>query len=237
MPDVDIVSDVPRYVIYCDESCHDLTAHHTFMSIGGLKVPRDKKAELSYKLRQLMRSCNLNSELKWRKVSRKRLEDYKKIIDFFFQHPELTFRVIVVEQLKVRFKEYHGKDRELAFYKFYYEMLEKWLQPGNEYLILLDYKNNRGADRYITLKTYLERYLRGQAWIRDLTIINSKQTPLAQLCDILTGSIAAANNGIKKGTPKENLAEYVASRAGLRTLCASTPLSAEKFNIFKMDLR
>lgn len=237
MPDMDIVSDVPRYVIYCDESCHDLTAHHTFMSIGGLKVPRDKKAELSRQLRQLMRSCNLNSELKWNKVSNKRLKDYEKIVAFFLEHAEMQFRAIVVEQAKVELEKYHGKDRELAFYKFYYEMLEKWLQPGNEYLILLDHKSNRGADRYTTLKTYLERYLRGKAWISDLTIINSKETPLAQLCDILTGSIAAANNGIKEGTAKEELAKHIASLAGLSTLCTSTPLTADKLNIFKMDLR
>lgn len=116
---------------------------------------------------QLKRSCGLNSELKWSKVSAKRLADYKKVIDFFFEHPEVSFRAIVVEQAKVRFEQYHGKDRELAFYKFYYEMLEKWLQPGDEYLIVLDYKNNRGADRYTTLKRYLERHLQGKAWISD----------------------------------------------------------------------
>jgi hypothetical protein len=32
-------SEMQRYVIYCDESCHELTPHHPFMSIGGLKVP------------------------------------------------------------------------------------------------------------------------------------------------------------------------------------------------------
>lgn len=237
MPDTNMDSDVPSYVIYCDESCYDLTAHHKFMSIGGLKVPYPDKARLSHELRGLMRSCNLNSELKWSKVSHRRLEDYKKIVDFFFQHPELTFRAIVIEQLKVRFKEYHGRDRELAFYKFYYEMLEKWLRPGSEYLVLLDQKSNRGADRYTTLKTYLERYLRGKAWIRDLTTIRSKETPLAQLCDVLTGSIAAAYNGFEGDTPKKELADYIASSANLSTLCTSTPLTEEKLNIFPINLR
>jgi hypothetical protein len=207
------------------------------MAIGGLKVPRFEKARLSRELRKLMQSRGLNSELKWSKVSTKRLEDYKKIIDFFFKHPQLTFRVIVIEQFKVKLEKYHGKDRELAFYKFYYEMLEKFLLPGYEYLILLDYKSNRDADRYMALKTYLQNYLGQRARIRDLTIIDSGETPLAQLCDILTGSIAAANNGFEKHTSKKQLADHIRSSAGLLTLCASTPLSAEKFNIFKPDLR
>lgn len=236
MPNPDATLNVPCYVIYCDESCHDITAH-AFMSIGGLKAPRNEKARLSRELRVLMRSCRLHSECKWSKVSDKRLQDYKKIINFFFEHAELYFRAIVVEQAKVQLEKYHGKDRELAFYKFYYEMLEKWLLPGNEYLILLDYKSNRGADRYTTLKTYLERYLRGKAWIRDLTTISSKQTPLAQLCDVLTGAIAAANNGFNEGSAKQQLAHHIASSAGLSSLCASTPLTEDKFNIFKMDLR
>jgi hypothetical protein len=230
--------EVPRYVIYCDESCHELTPHHSYMSIGGLKVHQARKQELSRKFGRLRQSCELNAEVKWSKTSEKRLQDYKKLVDFFFDN-ELQFRAIVVEQARVRVQEYHGKDRELAFYKFYYEMLEKWLEleAGSEYLILLDYKNNRGADRYTTLKTYLERHLRGKAWIRDLTTIVSKQTPLAQLCDILTGSVAAANNGFLPNSAKENLAKYITSRAGLATLCESTPLTVSKFNIFKMDLR
>lgn len=236
MPNPDAILSVPCYVIYCDESCHDITAH-AFMSIGGLKVPRNEKARLSRELRALMRSCRLHSECKWSKVSDKRLQDYKKIVNFFFEHAELYFRAIVVEQAKVQLEKYHGKDRELAFYKFYYEMLEKWLLPGNEYLILLDYKNNRGADRYVDLKKCLQNYLGEKARIRDLTIIDSKETPLAQLCDILIGSIAAANNGFEKHTAKEQLANHIASSANLSTLCTSTPLTADKFNIFKMDLR
>jgi len=231
------IPDVPCFVIYCDESCHDLTGHHKYMSIGALKVPRIEKPQLSHELRRLMRSVGLNSELKWSKVSRKRLDEYKKIADFFLEEKVLRFRAIIVPYGKIELEKYHARDRELAFYKFYYEMLEKWLEPGNEYLILLDYKNNRDANRFTTLRTYLERYLRGKAWIRDLTIIDSRQTPLAQLCDILTGSVAAAYNGTRPSSAKEELIKHIAAGAGLASLKTSTPLAADKFNIFKMDLR
>ncbi len=233
MPKTD--TNVPFYVIYCDESCHDLTAYHTFMAIGGLLVPQPEKAKLSRELRALMRSCKLNSEIKWSKVSIKKLEHYKQLVDFFFEHLELRFRSIVVDQTKFK-PERHGMDRELAFYKFYYEMLEKWLEVGNEYLILLDYKNNRGANRYNTLKLYLERYLKGKAWIRDLTVVNSKETPFAQLCDLLTGAVAAAYNIPNPGSAKEKLGNYIASKLGWSTLRASTNLSVRKFNIFNINL-
>ena len=227
--------EVPREVVYCDESCHDLTAHHAFMAIGSLWLPRDERDAISRSFRDLSREVGLCGELKWRKVSRARLDAYKRLADFFFDRRELRFRVIVVEQAKVRM-ECHGMDKELAFYKFYYEMLEKWLLAGNEYLILIDRKTNRGADRYATLKTYLERHLRGQAWITDLTIIDSHETPLAQLCDVLTGAVAAACNGLRPGSAKEVLAQHIARRAGLTSLQVGTFPSADKFNIFRINL-
>jgi hypothetical protein len=185
---------------------------------------------------QLRERLGLRGEVKWRKTSRKRLEDYKQLVDFFFASADLSFRSIVVEQARIRMNELHGADRELAFYKFYYEMLEKWLRPGCDYLILLDRKKNRGADRCTTLRLFLERRLRGKGWIHDLTIIDSRQTPLAQLCDLLAGAVAASYNGLAQGSAKAELAEYVARSAGLTTLRVGTSLTAEKLNIFRISL-
>lgn len=223
------------YVIYCDESCHDWTVHHQFMAIGGLKVPRQTKPVLSKQLRRLMGSVGLAGEVKWQKVSTKKLESYKTLVDFFFEQAELQFRAIVVDQSKVRLEEYHQNDAELAFYKFYYEMLEKWLQLGQSYLILLDHKSNKGADRYTTLRRYLENHFLGRIDIVDLTTIESAQTPLAQLCDVLTGCLAATNNGIREATAKEELAKHIESCAGV-SLRASTSLYATKVNIFIPEL-
>jgi len=228
---------VPQTVVYCDESSHDASPAHPFMAIGGLWVPRESRDALSRQLRALAREQGLRGEIKWRKVSRKRLEAYSRVVDFFFAREDLRFRAIVVEQADVDLEAFHGRDRELAFYKFYYEMLEKWLVPGREYLILLDRKTNRGADRYGTLARCLANAVRGEAWIKDVTVIESSQTPLAQLCDVLTGSIAAAYNGVVgKGSAKTTLMEHIAHRTGLGTLKASTALSEGKLNIFRIRL-
>jgi len=229
-------SSVPRIVVYCDESCHDLTPRHSFMAIGGLWLPSDRKPGILGRLKRLCRSLGLLSEIKWRKTSSSRLKDYQRLVDFFFEEEDLRFRTIVVEQARVRLSEFHGMDKELAFYKFYYEMLAKWLAPGSEYLILLDQKQNKGADRYATLRRVLERHIRGSSWIADLTVIDSSQTLLAQLCDLLTGSVAAAYNGPRPGSPKELLGQYIARLAGMSSLKASTSLSESKFNIFRIDL-
>jgi len=226
-----------QYVVYCDESRHDGHADHRYMAIGGLWVPRDSKPALTRKFRDLKRSLALNGEVKWSKVSTARLSAYKKLVDFFFEE-DLKFRVIVVDQATLDLERFHGGDRELGFYKFYFEMLIKWLTEDNQYLILLDFKQNKGADRYKTLRTVLERKVKGIAWITDLTVIDSRQAPLAQLCDLLTGAVAASwCKDLEASRPKALLAQHVAAGLGAEGLNFISPAPEfEKFNIFRIEL-
>jgi len=220
-----------QFVVYCDESRHDGHADHRYMAIGGLWVPRETKAAISRRFRDLKRTLKLNAEIKWSKTSGERLDAYKRLADFFFQE-DLHFRVIIVDQ-----QQFDG-DRELGFYKFYFEMLIKWLTKDNQYLILLDFKQNKGADRYTTLRRVLERKLNGVAWISDLTVIDSRQAPLAQLCDLLVGAVAAAHCGeITERSPKAALAAHMAAalkRPGLNFISGSPVF--EKFNISRIQL-
>ena len=225
-----------EFVVYCDESRHDFSLENKYMSIGGLWVPRSLKGEMTKNFRALRESVGLKGEVKWSKVSQKRLGDYKKLVDFFFEHQDLHFRVILVDQSKVDFKRFHAGDRELGFYKFYFEMLEKWILAENRYLVLLDFKKNKGADRYRTLRRVLENKTRGTAWIDDLTVIDSYQSPLAQLSDLLTGAVAAAWCGFKTASPKANLAAYIGDRRGAALRTADTSPGVTKFNVFCINL-
>jgi hypothetical protein len=226
-----------EYVVYCDESRHEGPGHHTYMSIGGLWVPRSEKIGLTRQFRALCRSLNLRSEIKWNKVSATRLEAYKRLVDFFFEHESLLFRVIVVNRTKVNVEKYHGGDWELGFYKFYYEMLEKWITKGNQYLILVDFQQNKGANRYSDLRSALEQTAKGKAEIKDLTVIDSRYTPLSQLCDLLTGSVSASWCGLTERTPKAELAAYIAKKCGYTSLTVqSSSPDICKFNIFHIQL-
>jgi hypothetical protein len=226
-----------EYVVYCDESRHDCPEVNQYMAIGSLWVPREKKAEVTRRFRRLLRNIGIGSEVKWKKVSRARLEAYKQIVDFFFSEQDLNFRVIVVDQRAVDVDRFHNGDRELGFYKFYYELLNKWIDGGNEYLILLDYKQNKGADRYTGLRHQLERRAGSRAAIRDLTVIDSAESPLGQLCDLLTGATAAAWCDDLAGEAKAALVRHISERCHPASLLTETPSPARcKMNIFRIDL-
>lgn len=225
-----------EYVVYCDESRHDHSALNRYLTIGSLWLPRGLKESLTKEFRKLREDIGLKGEVKWSKVSAKKLDAYQKLVDFFFDHEDLRFRVILVDQAKVDMKKFHGNDRELGFYKFYFEMLEKWILPGNRYLILLDFKKNKGADRYTTLRRVLENATKGKAWIDDLTVIDSHQSPLAQITDLMTGATAAQWCGINPDSPKAKLANHIGQRRGhsLKTVDGNPELA--KFNIFSINL-
>lgn len=223
-----------KYVIYCDESRED----GRFMAIGGLWVPRSEKAQISRSFRDLCRERGLNAEIKWSKVSSARLDDYKALIDFFFQTKPLSFRVIVVDQSKVDLAKFHDGDRELGFYKFYYQMLKAWITKGNDYLVLLDFKQNKNRNRYGDLRRIVaRRAAKTNATLADLTVIDSQQSPLAQLCDLLTGSVAASACSDTRAS-KLQLADYIAASAHLSSLGGASPSPDFcKFNIFRIRLR
>lgn len=225
-----------EYIVYCDESRHDGAAQNRFMSIGSLWLPRTRKEELTKEFRALREANCLRGEIKWSKVSSQRLAAYQKLVDFFFAQEDLRFRAILVDQTKVDLAKFHGNDRELGFYKFYFEMLEKWILPTHRYLILLDYKRNKGADRYTTLKRVLENAAKGKAWIDDLTVIDSHQSPLAQLSDLLTGATASSWCGNRPASPKEQLANYIGQKRGASLKAPNAGPGLTKFNIFSIDL-
>ncbi len=226
-----------EYVVYCDESRHDHSAVNPYMAIGGMWLPRSLKESLTKEFRKLRAEVGLKGEVKWSKVSAKKLDAYQKLVDFFFDQEDLRFRVILVDQSKVDVKTFHGNDRELGFYKFYFEMLEKWILPDHQYLILLDYKRNAGADRYTTLRRVLDNATKGKAWIDDLTVIDSHQSPLAQISDLLTGATAAHWCGIKPASPKKTLARYIGNRRGASLKAANAGPTLTKFNIFAINLQ
>ena len=147
-----------NYTVYCDESRHTGGADCKYSVIGGLWVARNRRDAISKELRDLKSKNEISAELKWSKVSRLKLEPYKRVVDYYWGCPDLHYRAIIIDQDAVDYESFHDGDVELGFYKFYYEMLEKWLLAGNDYNILLDFKNNSDTSRLPVLRRVLENY-------------------------------------------------------------------------------
>lgn len=218
--------------IYCDESRHTSNPEDSFMVIGGLSCPRDRREELSRQINLIKKKHGTWKELGWKTLSPNRREFYWELMAFFAGEPDFCFRCIVVDCNVLDHGKYNFGDEELGFYKLYYQMLIHWLKPSFAYHIYLDWQQNRTQGRFITLRDVLKRRLLGRTKIECLEPVQSHKMPLIQLVDLLTGAMGYAWNDRMGSQTKMAFCTDLARAVGLTSLKVTTPLSAEKFNIF-----
>jgi len=223
-------------VVYCDESRHTAKAGCPHWSIGSLWLPRAIRDSWTKRIRAVLAEHGMRGEVKWSKTSRLALPAYCALIDAFVADPEIRFRAIVVDHRLFDPARFHGGDRELGFYKLYYELLIKWIEPQQRYLMLLDHQTVKEADRFVMLRRVLERGIKGTAWIDDLTVVDSHASPLTQLVDLLTGAVSAAWCSPIPGTPKAELIAHLQTTLGRSLTAASAGPTKEKCNIFQIRL-
>ncbi len=235
------------YHVYCDESRQ---TQDRYMIFGGI-ITSAKNVNLFDKTMQLYREAqNMNAEIKWSKVSDKKLNEYKTLIDLFFSVNEvLHFKSIVFDTHFIDYKTYSGGDRELGFYKFWYQFLlhsfGDYAQKDDGYLVFMDQRQSSYS--LLDLKIILNNGMRKKYGnrirediFRNIQPVDSKKSNIIQLADVLMGAIGYQWNrchtrtGARKA--KILLSEYIAEKSGLISLAQKTPFSKRNFSIWPFKL-
>ncbi len=132
------------FEVYCDESRQDLIAKKQtgqFFMIGSLWLPAEIREDVKVGIAQLREKYSVRGEIKWSKISPSKKDFYIALIDLFISFQEkLRFRCIAIESSMVDLG-WHNHDKELGFYKFYYQLLHHWILDLNAYTIFCDTKN------------------------------------------------------------------------------------------------
>ncbi|MBU1164714.1 DUF3800 domain-containing protein [Patescibacteria group bacterium] len=225
--------------IYCDESCPDFFTSSNpdgkYLLIGGIKILDTSREEIKNEIKNLKVKYKISDEFKWKKASKNKLAFYKELTDLFFKFNDLLrFKCIVVDVKAVNFEKFHEDDKELGFYKFYYYMLNYWLESNVAYSIFTDLKTNRIKHRLSHLKQCLT-YSNIDATIEKVQALPSHEVILLQLSDYLVGLVSAKfNDSLKSTSSKKILLDYFEQKLGHEI--KPTPRTEQKFNIFKIDL-
>ncbi len=225
--------------VYCDEALPDLFTtkkpRAQYLMIGSLWLPSEYRNDLKEKIKKIREDYNTFSEIKWTKVSPNRLEFYESLIDLFFSYgTELRFRCIAVDHTKVNM-DYHNGDRELGFYKFYYQLLQHWIKGFNSYSIFCDTKTNRDPQRLQVLKRVLNN-ANLYSEIKNVQSLPSKEVALIQFCDLLLGAASSRlNNTLAEGSGKEAVVNKIEKHLGIEKI-SPTSQAAKKYNVFKIRL-
>jgi hypothetical protein len=227
-----------KFEVYCDESRHELLSSREppkggLFLIGGLWIPAEQRGQIKHEIRALRATYNTWGEIKWNHVSRPRLEFYQRLIHLFFDS-EARFRCVVIERDKVDLIKYHQADHELGFYKFYYQLLHHWIADFNEYAIFVDYKKNRAPDRLLSLHKVLSA-ANLTSKVLNVQAISSRDSPLIQLADLLTGATGYKLHGHSESSLKVAIVRNIEERLG-HIIRPTGPFEA-KFNVFFINLQ
>lgn len=223
--------------VYCDESCHLEHDNSNIMVIGGVWCSKNRVKAISDKIKALKEQYQIkpNTEIKWVKVSNNKEEFYKKLVELFFEE-EINFRCIVVtDKSKLRHNDYN-QDHNLFYDKMYYYMLLNIIEMKEQYNIYVDIKDSYTNEKCITLNKYISNKYNDKNGdiIQKIQPINSKESQLLQLADILIGAISYCNRGINTNKTKCNILELIKKKSGF-DLLHTTGYGSRKFNIFMWD--
>lgn len=192
--------------IYCDESRQDLLVKKEFINcnnhyvcIGGIMVKYELREIIKKEIKNLKKKHDVYGELKWGNVSENKLDFYLELVDLFFKYDkEIEFRVVVIDALEVDNETFNDSDHELGYYKFYYQLIYHWINSSEDYYIFTDYKTNKDKFRLKALKNILNKVCHSEC-VKVIQAINSKESLLLQLQNVLMGAVGYKFNYNKDG--------------------------------------
>jgi len=224
------------YNIYCDESCHLEHDQQKVMVLGAIRCSSLKARELAIKIKELkaIHGMSKKFEIKWTKASPAKLDFYKSLIDFFLNEPDLVYRAVVADKLRLCHEKYN-QNHDDWYYKMYFLLLGGGIliNPQSCYRIYIDIKDTISGQKLKRLHDILsnDKYDFDKNIIHDIQAVDSHEIEQVQLCDFFTGLICAANRGTSTSSAKKELVRYLQEKSGL-SLKKSTLPSAPKLNIF-----
>ncbi len=220
--------------IYCDESNHLENSTINPMVLGAVYCAKDKVKEINERIKEIKTEHQLNAsyEIKWTKISSTKLNFYKDLVDYFFDKSDLHFRGVVIDKKTLNHRQ-HNQTHDQWYYKMYFELLSKILDPQQEYYIYIDIKDTQGQDKIEKLHEVLCNNLLDfqRKIIKRTQLVRSHEVNILQLADLLMGALQCANREDARSEAKKVIVERVRSRSNY-DLTKSTLPKEPKFNIF-----
>ena len=221
--------------VYCDESCHLENDNFRAMVLGAIWCPASHRQALARKIKALKAAHGLPSqfEIKWVKVSPGQLSFYKSLMDLFFDESLLHFRGLVVPDKQALDHGKFQQDHDTFYYKQWYTLLNRLIDPTKRYRIFLDTKDTRGQAKVSKLHDVLcnANYDFDRSVIQSIELVQSQDVVLLQLADFFIGALSYFHRDLQDSSAKLALVDHLRKRSGLR-LEQSSLIRAEKFNLF-----
>lgn len=227
-----------NYNVYCDESCHLENDHQDTMVLGSIWCPKDKVSEIQTRIKEIKNTYGFKSnfEVKWTKVSPKKIDFYLHLIDYFFDTTDLHFRCLVIPNKSKIDKKNYNIDHDGFYYRMYFNMLKVILNPEDRYNIYIDIKDTRGGSKVKELHNVIcnSMYDFNSNIVHKMQIVKSHEVSIMQITDLIIGAISHLQRGITTSEAKQKIIKRIEDRSKY-SLLKSTLYKEEKFNLFIAD--
>lgn len=202
-------------------------------------------------MRAYREKYNMHSELKWAKVSPRKLDEYRALVEYFFalnNANQIHFHSIAFDSHAWAHKKYNGGDDDVGLSKLYYQlMLHKFVKiygdKGTLY-VRVDHRNSSTPledIRKMLNSTAARDHGINSDPVKQFVSEDSKKCDLLQVNDVILGAVCAARNGrllLEGGNQaKRELAQFVLEKSGLDTFEHDSPKGVSRFTIWNMRPR
>jgi Protein of unknown function (DUF3800) len=233
--------------VYIDESSQDA---HRYMLHGGISVPDSALPDVHRAIEAVRQQHNTFGTLKWGKVSKAKLPIYIDLCDLFFELSAadiLRFHSLTIDTSKVDNARFNFGNREVGFSKMVYQLLIKFARMNAKDFILHCYLDHRTTKQSLDELQAMVNNGLAKRWnisnrpVRRVQFVQTEDTPLLQLNDVLLGALASRCNDhhLKRDAAphKVTLSAHVLARANIRYPLRSTPYGEERFTTWNFALR
>ncbi|KKR37706.1 MAG: hypothetical protein UT71_C0020G0006 [Parcubacteria group bacterium GW2011_GWF2_40_10] len=229
-----IIENMNSINIYCDESNHLESDGISTMVLGAVYGPVEKIKIANKRLREIKvkHKISPDTEVKWVKVSPNKVAFYLDVIDYFYDNDDLHFRAIIINKKTLDHKNFNQTHDDF-YYKMYFELLSKILDPQNKYCVYLDIKDTQGSKKVRKLREVLSNkmYDFDESIVQRIQLVRSHEIEVLQLADLLIGAMQFLNREDVKSEAKKQVIERIKTRSGY-DLSKSTLVREEKTNLF-----
>lgn len=198
------------YNYYMDETCHLLNNNSDYMVIGAVACPKEKTYRISQNIKNIKLKHGLKSsfEIKFTKISPAKFEFYKELLEYFLNEESLLFRCVIINKTYLNHKKFNQTHDD-----FYYKMvyfLFRYFLLGRHNHIYLDYKDTMSYQKGKKVEECLINSKNiPPVFNFKVQPIDSKESNLLQLSDLLIGLVGYKSRKITESKSKLELIKYL----------------------------
>jgi len=225
------------YNVYCDESCHLEKDKSNYMVVGAVYNLEHNTSRIVKDIKLIKKKHGYppNYEIKWTKLRKSNLDLALSLIDYFFNNDCLFFRGYIIDKTGLEHKKFNQTHNEW-YYKIFFRTLELLVDRFYYMNIFLDKKDtisNLSEEKLKIMLNYHARKIDAPG-IKKIQSIQSHESQILQITDLLIGAIRYENEGLITSKTKEKVIDTIKKGSNL-TLKHNTSRSKIKFNLFKWN--